>query len=73
MDYVVELEKGVWIAPWEGDPGRTLVIGNAKYFETEKEARQELGSVISRYRYFRNAKIYQFDAGAIIELTNRRG
>lgn len=22
MRYIVELEDGVWIAPWSGDPGR---------------------------------------------------
>lgn len=23
--YLVELEPGVWLAPWSGDPGRTLI------------------------------------------------
>ncbi len=30
--YVAELEPGVWIAPWSGDPGRTLLKTNAKVF-----------------------------------------
>jgi hypothetical protein len=34
MNWVVELEPGVWLAPWEGDPGRTLVESSAKRFET---------------------------------------
>lgn len=27
--WVVELEPGVWLAPWDGDPGRTLVEASA--------------------------------------------
>lgn len=34
MRYIVELEKGCWLAPWEGDPGRTVVRANAKLFNT---------------------------------------
>jgi hypothetical protein len=34
----VELEKGVWLADWEGDPGRTVVEANAQEFENMKEA-----------------------------------
>lgn len=40
--YIVELEEGVWIAPWEGDPGRTLVKDNAKLFKTETGASRAL-------------------------------
>jgi len=36
--YVVEIEPGLWLAPWEGDPGRTLVIGNAERFESRDQA-----------------------------------
>lgn len=34
----VELEPGVWLAPWDGDPGRTLVKASATVFPTVNEA-----------------------------------
>jgi hypothetical protein len=36
--FIVEIEKGVWLAPWDGDPGRTLVKDSAKEFKTERAA-----------------------------------
>ena len=36
--YIAELEKGVWVAPWDGDPGRTLVQENAKVFNRKSAA-----------------------------------
>jgi len=60
MMYVVELEKGVWVAPWDGDPGRTLVIKNAKTFPNKTEA--DFAIVCARvYRKFENAKFYILD------------
>ena len=35
-----------WIAPWEGDPGRTLKRENAKEFKTESQARKYANKVI---------------------------
>ena len=35
-----------WIAPWEGDPGRTLVRENAKEFKTETQALKYAGKMI---------------------------
>lgn len=53
---IVELEKGVWLAPWEGDPGRTLNKMTAKHFKTRKAA--EFALVGARnYRPFVNAQI----------------
>lgn len=56
--FIVELEKGVWIADCTGDPGRTLVKENAKKFTGEilanaalDKARQFPG------RHFLNANI----------------
>ena len=56
--YIVELEKGVWLADWEGDPGRTVIRKNAlQFFELDnavkalKKARE--------YREFRRACIKQ--------------
>ena len=40
--YIVKIEKGVWLADWFGDPGRTLVLNNAKIFSTRKKNREEV-------------------------------
>ncbi len=40
--WVVELEPGLWIAPWEGDPGRTLRIDNASRFRSRATAEAAL-------------------------------
>jgi len=40
--FVVELEPGVWVAPWSGDPGRTLVIANAQQFDRQADAEAAL-------------------------------
>jgi len=54
--YIVELEKGVWIAPWEGDPGRTLEIENAKQYKQRNWAKRGL-KMAREYRPFKKAKI----------------
>ena len=38
--YIVEIEDGVYLAPWDGDPGRTLVKESAKKFKTKSSAMQ---------------------------------
>ena len=35
-EFIVELCAGVWLAPWSGDPGRTLKRENAKVFKTAR-------------------------------------
>lgn len=40
--YVVELEPGVWLAPWSGDPGRTCVEADAVRFASVSEATEAL-------------------------------
>jgi len=52
----VELEPGVWIADWEGDPGRTLLKTNAKKFKTREEAERALAEA-REYRPFLKAVI----------------
>lgn len=53
---IVELEKGVWLAAWQGDPGRTLDMRSAKKFKTRKAA--EFALIGARnYRPFANAVI----------------
>ena len=34
----VQLENGVWLAEWEGDPGRTLIERQAKEFPNTDDA-----------------------------------
>jgi len=55
--WVVEIDKGVWLAPWDGDPGRTLVLGSAKLFDSQEEASKAVAEVRT-YRQIECAKIY---------------
>lgn len=54
--WIVELEKGVWIAPISGDPGRTLVEENATKFVSEDLAQWALKGA-RKYRPFANARV----------------
>lgn len=56
IHFVVELDEGVWIAPWSGDPGRTLVRSNARGFATRAAADEAL-TAARKYRPFRNARV----------------
>lgn len=56
MAYIVELQEGCWLAPWRGDPGRTLVEASAKQFETEASAKRGL-TAARRWHPFLNAVI----------------
>lgn len=59
--HIVELEPGVWMAPIEGDPGRTLVKENARIFKSENFAL--LGLKLARkYRPFVNACVERVEA-----------
>lgn len=58
--FVVQLELGVWLAPWSGDPGRTLALDEARLFQIEGEARRALVAT-RRYRPFAGAKIVPVD------------
>lgn len=53
---IVELENGVWLAPWDGDPGRTLRIENAKTFASFKDAEDAL-KMAREWRQFVEARI----------------
>jgi len=33
-------EQDCWIAPWDGDPGRTLIRESAKEFKSEAQAQK---------------------------------
>ena len=54
--HIVELEPSVWLAPWAGDPGRTLVRQNAKQYFTRHGALIALGKA-RKFREFRNAVV----------------
>ncbi len=54
--WTVELEPGVWLAPWEGDPGRTLVKDNAKEFASRNKADTALAAA-REYRPFAQATV----------------
>ncbi len=54
--YIVKLEDKCWIAPWDGDPGRTVVKTNAQKFDTLTKAKIALRQAL-RYRSFGNPEI----------------
>ena len=56
--WVVQIEPGVWLAPRRGDPGRTLVEGNAKRFKTAHAGECALRHA-RRWRPFAGAFVYQ--------------
>ena len=56
MRYLVELEQGTYLAPWAGDPGRTIKRSNAKRYKSEQLASIALRKA-RRYRPFVCAKI----------------
>lgn len=58
--FIVEIETGVWLAPWEGDPGRTLVRSSAKRFVTRQSARRALANACM-YHPFKAAKIEEIE------------
>lgn len=54
--WIVQLESGVWLAPWAGDPGRTLVRKTAKHFASITGAKQALVKA-RHFRPFPHARI----------------
>lgn len=59
MTYVVELEPGVWLADVQGDPGRTLVLANARRWGSRSAAWRALNKAKQPNKHFRfrNAKV----------------
>jgi len=52
MKYLVKFENGhrpFWLAPWDGDPGRTLVRANAEQFDTKELAEIALHETVKKY------------------------
>jgi len=58
--YIIELEQGCWLAPWDGDPGITCLKENARtvrYYQNAVYALQ----IARMDRPFKNAKILEVD------------
>jgi hypothetical protein len=62
MRYIVELEPGVWLAPWTGDPGRTVKMEHAAIFHTDEDAKKAIRQA-RRYRLFPDAKVVETGEG----------
>ena len=58
--YIVELEEGVYIADWEGDPGRTTRRGNAMVFDNRWDAVLSAKKA-QTYRPFVNAMLIRLN------------
>lgn len=56
--FAVELDPGVWIAPWDGDPGRTLRLKNAQVYGSAMSAMDALDAA-RKYRPFERAAIFK--------------
>lgn len=56
MKYIVQLTDNSWIAPWEGDPGRTLRKRSAALFDTQQRAERALNKA-REYRPFPEAQV----------------
>jgi len=57
--YIVEIEPGVWLATWQGDPGRTLVENSAKKYPSARSAFSAIARACM-YRNFDKAVIHPF-------------
>jgi len=55
-NWIVELEPGVYIAPWSGDPGRTLEAQNARVYDSHPRARLALLAA-QKLRPFEEARV----------------
>ncbi len=62
--HIVELEYGVWIAPWPGDPGRTLCRSSARWFGTTAQATRALEQA-REYRPFGGARVMAVVGGEV--------
>ena len=56
MSFIIELEPALWIAEFEGDPGRTLVEANAQEFDSHEDALTALDEA-RKYRPFKDAAV----------------
>jgi hypothetical protein len=56
--YIVEIESGVYLAPWKGDPGRTLNLASAKVFTGIQRATLALARARG-YSDFKDARLLE--------------
>jgi hypothetical protein len=61
--YVVELEEGVWLAAWNGEPGCTICRTNARVFQDIGLAKRELEAA-RKWNEFEGAKVVPLDSSA---------
>ncbi len=54
--WIVEIEQGLWLAKWQGDPGRTLVKDSARMYDSQFAAQCALQRA-RKFSPFQNAKI----------------
>ena len=64
--WVVEIETECWRAPWQGDPGRTLLLANAKRYKSEHAANYALRKARSRYKGIKRKEAYRVLAALLI-------
>lgn len=60
---IVKLEDNVWLAPWKGDPGRTIVEDNAQEFMSRSSAKRALKKA-QELRPFENAELIVKEANS---------
>lgn len=56
--YIIELEPGIYKAPWVGDPGRTTRQGLALRYVSKRGAQIGLG-LARLHQPFSNARIHE--------------
>lgn len=47
--WIVQFWPGCFFAPWQGDPGRTLVLKNAKVYESKSKAMKAIETARKRF------------------------
>ena len=71
--YIVELQPKTWLAPWTGDPGRTLDINSARKFKKKSSAYRSLANALDK-RDFNSPKVVLFEGGyKIYYRVNEKG
>lgn len=53
MFVLKQKDSNWWIADWEGDPGRTLKLENAKVYTSKKDAEKDIKYNVERYSHIR--------------------
>ena len=53
--WIAQISEGCWLAPWGGDPGRTIMRDNATRYKTAGAAKAALTRARKRFG-FRNIK-----------------